>query len=142
MTNPMALSPRKNWWGRNWKWVVPLGIVVPALACAGLVTLIVTLVFGMIKSSDPYRTSLAAAQSSPQVQAALGTPIYPGWLVTGQINTSGSAGDANLSYGISGPKGAATVRVNGEKRAGIWTYSQLDATLQADGRTIDLLGTR
>lgn len=83
---------RRNWWSRNWKWVLPVGCLAPLLVCGGLVTLIVVLVFGVIKSTDVYQDSLTAVRADPQLQAELGTPIEAGFLVTGSIEISGSSG--------------------------------------------------
>ena len=55
----MSENPKQGWWGRNWKWVVPvgcLGLVVLSLAfVAGLLFLI----FGIVKSSDAYKGAVA-----------------------------------------------------------------------------------
>jgi len=129
----------KSWWGRNWVWVVPAGCLVPVVVCGGGIALIVSLVFGVIKSSDVYTKSLAAAKANAQVQAAIGQPIEPGFLVTGNINVSGSSGNADISYPIKGPKGSATVYAVAEKAAGEWTFSTLDVAIDATGDRIDLL---
>jgi Cytochrome oxidase complex assembly protein 1 len=115
--------PARSWWGRNWKWVVPVGCLTPILVCGGIFTLIVTLVFGLIKSSDPYTDSLASLSADPRVTAVLGTPIEPGFLVTGNINLSGSSGQADISYRVSGPLDSAAVYVISEKSAGQWSYT-------------------
>ena len=40
--------PQKSWFGRNWKWVVPVGCLTPILVCGGFFTLIFGAVFGML----------------------------------------------------------------------------------------------
>lgn len=133
-----AKPDRRSWWSRHWKWVVPTVILLPVFSCVGVLTLIVSLIFGMIKGSEPFEDSLRAARANPQIQAALGTPIEPDFLVTGSINLSGPSGDANLAYGISGPNGTGTVFVTGDKSAGVWTYSTLLAEIDPTGQRIDL----
>lgn len=132
-------QPRRSWWGRHWKWVVPVGCLLPILICGGFFALIFSLVFGMMKSSDVYVQSLAAARSDAQLQAELGTPIEPGFLVTGNINISGSSGHADISYNVSGPKGSGTIYAVADKAAGQWTFQTLAAQLDAPRRRIDLL---
>ena len=137
MDQPPQL-PRPSWFRRNWKWVVPVGCLVPVLACVGLGALIVSLVFGLIKSSDPYRDALSAAKTNTEVRTLLGDPIEAGFLVSGNIQTSNSNGSADLSIPISGAKGSATIYVTGTKTAGVWTYSVLKVTPSTVGTTIDL----
>lgn len=101
--------------------------------------LIIMLVFGMIKSSDPYTDSLAQALANPEVQAALGSPIEAGFGVMGNINVSGSSGDADLSYTITGPQDSASVFVVAEKSGGQWYYSTMEVQVLATADRIDLL---
>src|SRR5690606_38258460 len=107
------------WWSRNWKWVVPVGCLLPVVVCCGGITLLFSLVFDAIKSSEPYKQSLAMVQTHLQVTAALGTPIEPGFFLSGNINVSGGSGEADLNYPISGPHGDASVFVIAERSAGL-----------------------
>jgi hypothetical protein len=135
----MAEQVRRSWWGRNWFWVVPTGCLIPVVVCAGFVALILTVVFGAIKSSAPYTESLAAVKQHRQAQELLGEPIEPGFFVTGSINVSGSSGDANISYSVSGLKGSGTVYVVAEKKAGEWDYETMVLDCAGTGDRIDLL---
>lgn len=83
----------------------------------------------MMKSSDPYRDSLAAAKQHPAVIESLGEPIKPGFFLTGSFNSSSDSGSADLEYSISGPNGKAAVSVVGEKSEGVWTYKSCKVTL-------------
>lgn len=101
------------------------------LLCLGCVGGIFTFVMGVLKSSDVYTESLAAAQKNPQVQAMLGEPIAAGYFVMGQIRLNNDTGMANLKIPISGPKGSTTLHVVAEKRNGRWHYS----TMKVEGLT-------
>jgi hypothetical protein len=138
----MQDAPQKSWFGRNWFWVVPLGCLGPLVGCGGLIAVVFSLVFGMIKSSAPYTESLAAAQADTRVQAALGQPIEPGFFVTGNINTSGSSGHADIAYEITGPQGTATVLAVADKTAGTWTFTTLEVQPGGSGERIDLLESK
>ena len=118
----MNQQPRSNWFGRNWLWAVPVGCLTPVVACGGFIALILTVVFGAIKSSDPYQQSLARVTADRRVVTALGTPVEPALIVLGNININGSSGNADISYGVSGPKGFGTVYVVATKAAGVWTW--------------------
>jgi hypothetical protein len=133
--------PNRTWWGRNWKWVVPLGCLTPILVCGGLITLIFVLVFGAITSSDVYTDALATAKNNDEVKAFLGEPIEVGW-VSGSVNINGASGTADLAIPISGPKGSATLYAVAKKTAGKWEYSTLEVAPQGPGARIDLGSAR
>jgi hypothetical protein len=115
---PAASLPRKSWWGRNWKWFVPTGCLGLVLLLAGFVALLVTVIFGAMKSSDVYKDALARARANPAVIEALGTPIKDGMFLSGNTNVNGASGEANLAIPISGPKGKGTIYVAARKSAG------------------------
>jgi hypothetical protein len=143
----MSTPSERGWWSRNWTWVVPVGCLAPLVVCCGGIGLLVTFVFGAIKSSEPYREAVARTRASPALQAELGQPIQPGFLPTGSISTAvnvpgGETGHADLSIPVSGPKGAATLRVVAEKLDGEWKYTTLEALVPGRQRPIDLLAEK
>ena len=100
-----AVTPRPNWWKRNWKWFVPLGCFTVVLLFLAFVGSIVVIVFSAMKSTDVYKEALARAKADPAVIEALGSPIRDGFLVSGNTNVNGASGESNLAIPISGPKG-------------------------------------
>ena len=135
----MQPQPQKNWWSRNWKWFVPTGCLTMLLACAGFVTLIFSIVLGSLKSSDVYNESLAKARTNAQVTAALGTPVEPGFWVSGNISVENSSGQSDLSIPVSGPNGTGTIYVTATKSAGRWNYSTMICEISSSGNRINLL---
>lgn len=118
MNVPTSPSDRPSWLQRNWKWVVPIGCLVPVSICDGFVVLILTIVMTAIKSSDPYQDRLDSALADDRVATAIGEPISDGMWINGSIEVDGSTGSANLAIPLSGPKGSATLHVVAEKEAG------------------------
>lgn len=139
-TQPSQQSsqPPRSWWSRNWKWFVPVGCLGLIVLCLLGIAGIVGIVFGAMKSSDVYKEALQRAQNHPEVQAALGTPIEAGWIMTGNINVDNSSGTANIRFPISGPKGEAWVHAEAAKDGGAWRYSTLEVQIE-DGAKINLL---
>jgi hypothetical protein len=135
MTDP----PNANWWHRNWKWFVPVGCLTTLLVMAAGVAMIISLVFGLMKSSDVYGEALARVRADPSVVAVLGQPIKEGWFAGGNISINGPSGEAALSIPVSGPKGDATIYLEADKAAGRWTFSTLVVELDEGGRRIDVL---
>jgi hypothetical protein len=134
-----AQPPRPHWWGRNWKWFVPTGCLGMLLLVAGFVFVIVSIVFGAMKSSDAYKGALAKAKADPRVVSALGSPITDGLFVMGKTNVSGTSGQADMTVPISGPKGKGTIYFVASKFAGKWTFSKLMVEVADTGQRIDLI---
>lgn len=139
--NPPAVpvTPRPNWWKRNWKWFVPMG-------CFGIITLFLAfvvsiglMVFSAVKSTDVYKDALARAKVHPSVIEILGSPIKEGFLVSGNTNVNGASGEANLSIPISGPKGKGTIYVAAKKSLAQWNYSGLVVEIEKTHQRINLL---
>ena len=110
-------------------------LVMGGLFIAGL--LVITT--AAMRSSDAYQLALAAAQRDPAITAELGAPIHAGWLTTGQINVSGSSGEANLEIPISGPRGSGTIAARANKSAGKWRFSSLNVRISGRTTPLDLL---
>ncbi|KAF1717309.1 cytochrome c oxidase assembly factor 1 family protein [Pseudoxanthomonas wuyuanensis] len=134
----MSATAQPNWWTRNWKWFVPVLAVTLALLFAAAIAGFLALVMGMMKSSEPYRQAMARAQAEPAVIAAFGEPIADGWFVQGNINISGSSGDASLAIPVRGPNGEGKIYVDAIRTAGAWEYRTLIVELGDGERRIDL----
>jgi hypothetical protein len=120
-----------------WVWV---GCGCLAFIAAGIafVAFIVFVVFAAIRSSDPYKDGLERARGDARVQQALGTPIEPGWFISGSIKTENRSGDCDVSIPLKGSEQRGTLRVVGTKDDGRWTYTKMLVT-PASGPPIDLL---
>jgi len=137
--SPNAMPPpRPGWWSRNWKWFVPVGCLTMVAIGAGFVAVIVYAAAGMMKSSDAYKLALEKARSNVQVQQRLGTPIEPGFFVSGSVNVAGSSGKADLTIPIKGPKGEGTIYVDATKFANEWKFNRLEVGFGDDPHRIDL----
>lgn len=136
-TPPSNLPPRRSWWGRNWKWFVPLGCLTTIAAGFVFVIAIVAVVFGAMKQSEPYKVAMARAQADSRARQALGSSIHSGYFVTGSTNVSGGSGKADISIPVSGSKGSGTIYVVAEKSGGEWEYSKMELKVDK-GDTIDL----
>jgi hypothetical protein len=135
----MNQPQERNWWNRNWKWFVPVGCLGAIVLLVGFGAMIVFLAFGFVKSSESYKQAVAIAKTNSAVMEALGSPIKEGLLFAGNINISGSSGEADLAIPISGPKGKAILYAVATKSAGKWTFSTLEVAIKASGERIDIL---
>lgn len=136
---PIPASPRSGWWKRHWKWAVPVLCTLALTIFAGVIVLVISTVFDMVRSSGPYAEGLQRAQANPAAVAALGTPMRAGWFTQGNLEVNGPSGEANLQIPLSGPKGNGQLFVEARKSAGKWNFDTLVLQVDADGSRIDLL---
>jgi hypothetical protein len=119
---------------RAWtKWAVIIYVGVIVLFCA-----IFGGVFYLLSHSEAYRLGVANLEASAEVANLLGKPITTG-LPTGKISTSGSSGNAALSFSVSGPKGTGRVFLEATKKDGAWSLGSLKLKVDGQDSVIDLL---
>jgi hypothetical protein len=140
--------PPRNWWSRNWKWVVPvlcvlgvLLVLLPFLLVGAGAYFIVSLVEHSFKSSGGYQQALALVRSDPAAIQALGTPIKDGWFPTGHVDSSGAGGSSDLAIPVSGPNGGGTLYVRATRDMGDWRLTRAVLKVKSSGESIDLLQT-
>jgi Cytochrome oxidase complex assembly protein 1 len=134
----MDQPPGRSWWGRNWKWVLPCGCLAPFVLIGGCVAAGALLIFGSLKNSDAYHKSLEAVRANKEVEDALGAPLEPSFIVTGNIYVGTSGGHAQISYDVTGPKGSATVYAVAEKKDGEWIFRSIKVYPKESGKRIDV----
>ncbi|MCP3963282.1 MAG: hypothetical protein GY719_36035 [bacterium] len=130
-----------TWWQANRRWVIPVGCLGFPTAIGCFIFVVLFAVFAGIKASDAYSQPVALATGHAEVTAVLGSPVAPGWFVTGSINVNGPTGDANIAVPLSGPEGRGTLYVVAEKSAGQWSYEVLEVEVEATGERIDISGS-
>lgn len=147
---PFVLGVRGNRWAwRNGRWdsiehfkrvqrVWTKWAVIIYLGAIVLFGAIFGGVFYLLSHSEAYRLGVASLEASAEVANLLGKPITTG-LPTGKISTSGSSGNAALSFSVSGPKGAGRVFLEATKKDGAWSLGSLKLKMDGQDSVIDLL---
>lgn len=137
----MEEQRQKNWFGRNWTWVVPVG---------GCLTLIILFVLGIgaaifgvtkaISGSEPYEYAVEQAKANKDVQFVLGEPIETNGIMQGNISLeNGDSGHVDIKIPIKGPKDKGHVYIVGEKVDGKWVYEKLQVKTENGENTIYML---
>jgi hypothetical protein len=74
-------------------------------------------------ASYPYQVAVQRATDSPAVAEKIGVPLDVGWLVLGNINSSGRKGSTTMSIPVSRPYAGTTsswwltgTRINGSSK--------------------------
>jgi hypothetical protein len=124
-----AVPPAKPRWSNRKVLAVAGGVgCLLALLLGGFIAVIFFVVLGSIKQSDAYETSHRLCVAHPVVIADLGVPIEDGLFPSGSIHTSGAAGDADLTFSLSGPKGEGSAHVVAKRSAAGWAIEQAEWT--------------
>ena len=136
---PNAEPPMQQpgWFSRNWKWLVPVGCLVPLMCCGGLTAVTYLAASKMIQSSGAYAEALLKAAQNPEVTAALGAPLTPGFGMSGEVKQNNDSGSADFTVPINGSKGAGTMHVVATRSGGVWKFRTIE--VEAGGKTIDVL---
>lgn len=120
---------------RNWAWA-GLGLMLFwVLFAVGMVFF----TFAVMKQSDAYKVSLEMIRADQRAIALIGQPIEEaGLVVTGNVNTNGDNGRAEISYKVKGPKGEAKVFFKAQKVLGQWEVQRLVLQQEGTKERIDL----
>ena len=89
------LKNQKDW--TKWGLIVVGGMIL-------FFTIIFTSVFGTISKNEPFVSAVEIIQNDPLCEEYLGKDLKKGFGWTGSVNTSGSSGDADVSFTIKGSK--------------------------------------
>lgn len=132
-------EPKKNWFQRNWLWLIPTG-------CATLIVIFVLfiggIIFGavsMVKNSEPFEEALERAQRHEVVIEHLGEPLESDGLFDGNLSYSNGEKEANITVPVKGPKGKGKIKVIGSATDDTWSYEKMEIILLAEKDTINLL---
>ena len=117
------------------KWAL-WAIAVYLLAIAAFVGLYFGIAAGM-KSSDAFKLAESSLQSSQEAADILGQPISTG-SPSGSVSTSGTGGNADLTFGVQGPKGKGTVYYSAVKELGEWKVNKFILEEADSGKRTDL----
>ncbi len=118
------------WQNRTWRDVEHFKKTQKKWSIAGAILVFIVLPLFVISISsmlkgEAFDLSLKAINSNNEVVQLIGTPIEPGFFVMGNIQISGSTGQASLQYSISGPKGEAVAYVLANKEIGQWNLNEV-----------------
>ena len=131
---------RKSWFQRNWIWFVPTSMLGGIAIIAIFALVIASLVFGIIRDSEVLQQAIVIASKNAEVTDVTGTPVEPGFLVSGSLRTNNEDGTADLRSTIKGPDGEGSLKVIATRTSGAWHYDELTFTPDG-GAPIDLTPT-
>ena len=135
------LQPPESWLHRHWKGLAGTLLTLVVVGVLALVAGVVALVMWSIRQSDVLHLAMEQARRNPSVVEQLGTPINPGWLISGSMHIENDAGTADFTVPIKGPRQEAKLHLDARKRMGEWTFNTLTVTTDS-GRQIELVRSK
>ncbi len=114
------------------------GAIIAVLVLA-FIAGILALIFGVMRSSEPFQQAVAEVQHNPQAVRALGEPIKIGWFLSGSISDSGDTGEVKLSIPVSGSVDKGTLYVEAYKSEGVWHFTRMELVTKKYPNRINLL---
>ena len=136
---PRSAPPAPGWFRRNLKWFIPTAILCFVLLIVAFIGGVMALALGAMKSNEPYQHAVRVATQDPRALARMGAPVQPGWWLSGNINVTGSSGNADFAIPVEGTAHKGTVYVVAKKSAGRWTYQTLELQVEDAPERLDLL---
>lgn len=125
----VAMSSQRGWFGRNWKWCIPLLVLVAII----LGLFIAVLPFLKLRASQPYKMALEAVQADPAVIEKLGEPVEAGWTISGNLTEN----NCQIFFDVTGPKETADVTGQARTFDNVWSFSHIEVTF-ADGSKVSV----
>ncbi len=124
----------QKYWG-----LASLGLFVFFILFAvGIFFLTVTL----MKQSEGFQFSFQKVQNEPRVIEMIGSPVQAGFFVGGNTKSTMGKKEVDLSYSISGPKGAAEVYFRANKILDRWEIGRFLVKKKGSGERIELAEDR
>lgn len=121
-------SVQKKW--AKWALIVFAGLIV-------FFAILIFTVMASLKNSEAYKLGVNKLQTNAKALAALGEPISTG-MPSGNFESSGNNGSADLSFSVEGSKKKGTVYLEATKNLGKWTVQQAELELDDSEERIDL----
>lgn len=131
----------KNWWSRNWKWLVPIcGLM--------LISILIFFTTGMngiatdfaqaYSETELYEDAIEKVNSEPKINEILGEikPIDKLTILEGEVRYSNANNTVNSTVKINGSKGKANMDISADKIDGKWNYTKINVRIKKPAKRV------
>jgi len=132
----MSTFNHKNWYQRNWYWVMPVGFLMPVILVVGCGLMLITMSVVSKRFSDVHTMAIQEVQAHPDVITRLGEPVKSGWNINGNITRRDDVGDADLEIPVTGPNGEAVIHVKARQYDDEWMLQEVTVIVAGDEEPI------
>ena len=130
-----AKKKRPGWFRRNWRWAVPLDLLITVVVAAGILYWVF---FVRVYNLEVCQRAMQTIGDDKGLQESLGEPIRPirrppsffskaGWQEI-MPNARVEESEIDVLWNIAGPKGQALAHLLAKKRSGEWQTVVLEVT--------------
>lgn len=133
----LPTQPRPRTWFE--RWLVTILIVAAVFIVVAFIGAVFYGIEYAFRASYPYQQAVERATDSPAVAEKIGAPLDIGWLVLGNVNSSGREGSTTMSIPISGPYAEGHIIVVANKHANQWKFETLEVEVDGQDERIPLL---
>ena len=133
----LPVQPRPRTWFE--RWLVTILIVTAFFIVVAFIGAAFYGIEYAFRASYPYQEAVQRATHSPVVAEKIGLPIDIGWLVLGNINSSGPEGSTTMNIPVSGPYAEGHIIVVANKHANQWKFETLEVEVKGREERIPLL---
>jgi hypothetical protein len=139
------LIVKKSWWTSNWKWFLPISLLLFLLLFGFLLS---SNIVGNITNiaqgySDPslYKEAIVLANSNKRVQELIGDiePIDQFAILEGNTIYSNNNNTVALSIRIKGKKGKGKMDILAERNGTVWKYQKINIRVKNPKEEIQIL---
>lgn len=146
---PQYQQPRKGWFARSWWWFLPLVIGGPIVLCCGSCGGLFWFGLSSLSEMPPYVDGVAACETSPEIQALIGSPVEAAgvWdtMASQQGDIQGTPGAPGIFYAnipVTGSTGSGWLYIEADSSDGTnYTYQMLEFEDDATGTVVNLLSS-
>lgn len=116
--------PASNgWWRRNWRWAMPLSVLLFLGGMGGMIAWSVLRWSEAAHESPPMREAMRRAGCSIELVQVLGEPLRSAAVPLGSMQTAfDGQRDVGLTVALEGPQGQGRLFVQGVRRNDVWDY--------------------
>lgn len=137
------LIKEQNWWKRNWKWLVPVVIIVFVIGTISTLIANGNAADFAQTYSDPslYENAVERAKQNPRVVEVLGNlePIDKLAVLEGNALYSNNNTSVELTLRVKGSKEKGKMDILAHKVSGKWEYDKIDIRIKKTGEEIIIL---
>ena len=141
MDNRLVIE--KSWWQRNWKWILPIGIIL------FLVSIVLTLsidgnptdILQAYNEDVLYKNAIDKANSNERVIEVIGKidDLDQLAILEGSSKYSNNNNSIEITFRVTGDKGKGKMDISADKNGSEWEYKKISIRIKEPNEEIKII---
>ena len=141
MDNRLVIE--KSWWQRNWKWILPIGIIL------FLVSIVLTLsidgnptdILQAYNEDLLYKNAIDKANSNERVIEVIGKidDLDQLAILEGSSKYSNNNNSIEITFRVTGDKGKGKMDISADKNGSEWEYKKISIRIKEPNEEIKII---